>query len=107
MATYYITAISHQTVGVHTFINKVLLHFVQNNKVEKGKIHSKDDVIRLIKSGNAVFSATWNYTGMYWAEGENVGIHTVQGIEYLRTSPDKEQRDNLLHLLPMNNLSIS
>src|SRR5258708_32906365 len=105
MATYYITGIKKSTVGNHTYISVVLLHEV-NNTVSVGRIMNKDEVIRLIKANNNIYSATWNYTDIGWTRQELVSYENRGGYEYLRTTPDNSQRDNLLHLIPIDNLGL-
>lgn len=106
MATYYITAIDKQTVGNHTFIAKVLLHLVDNSGVHTGQVRTKDYVINLIKSNNNIFTATWNYSNPGWRKQEPVSYETRNNQEYLRSTPDASKRDNLLHLLPLENLGL-
>jgi hypothetical protein len=106
MATYYITAIKKETVGNHTFIAHIVIHLVDNAGVHTGVVRSKNDIIALIKARNQVYSAIWNYTNISWSQQELVGIEVRQGQEYLKTTPDNSQRDNLLHLLPLVNLGL-
>lgn len=106
MAKYYITGIKKDTISNHTFITDVLIHLVENDKVHAGTVIGKDDVIKLIKNRETILTALWNYVGIYWSEGESVTYETKGGKEYLRTKPDNQQKDNLLHLLPLANLGL-
>lgn len=106
MSTYYITAIKQETVGSHTFISHVLIHEVTNSSVSQGRVMTKGEVIILINNNHHIYSATWNYTNIGWSEQEPISTEKRNGHEYLRTSPDNSLRDNLLHLLPLENLGL-
>jgi len=106
MANYYITGIKKDIKGNNTHISEVSLHVVEGSIVNAGHLVGKDRVIALIKAGHLVQTATWNYKGINWTTGESVSYETVNGVEYLRSTPDNERRDNLLHLLPLTNLGL-
>lgn len=103
MATYYITGVDKEKVGNHTYINRCLLHLVENNSVHIGEILTKDQVILLL-SNNIIYTATWAYPK--WRKGERVRFEIRDGIRYLRSSPDNQTTDNLLSLLPLANLGL-
>lgn len=105
MAKYYVTGIIKETKGNHTFISKVTLHLV-DDKVHRAELKSKNEVIALIKAKHEVYSATWNYNNISWTMGERVTTEVINGEEYLKTRPDDQLRDNLLHLLPLANLGL-
>ncbi|MDX1955733.1 MAG: DUF3892 domain-containing protein [Chitinophagaceae bacterium] len=104
MPSYYITAIKKETVNNHTFITQVLIHETNESTVFRRQVKAKDEVIKLIKARNSVYTATWNYQNIAWGRQETVAYETRNGVEYLRTTPDASQRDNLLHLLNLANL---
>src|SRR6478735_6634158 len=106
MAEYYITGIKKRTSGDHTYISEVCLHLVQNNNIQMGALVTKDQVITLIKTGQSVFTANWDYAGIGWSQGEPVTYETLNRIEYLRSKRDNQISDNLLHLLPLANLGL-
>lgn len=106
MAVYYIRGIKKTTSGTHTYISEVTLHLVEGNTVSKATVAGKDNVITLIKAKHSVYTATWNYNEILWTQQEAVSYETFNGIEYLRSKRDKQERDNLLHLLPFSNLSL-
>lgn len=105
MAKYYITAIDKHSVGSHNYITRVILHEVSGNTVIWGQIKSKDEVIKLLKANNTVYSAMWDYKNCAWDEGEPVTYLKRGDDLYLRTEPDFQKKDNLLHLLPLSNLA--
>ena len=106
MAIYYVTGIKKVTTGNHTYISEVTLHHVENGSVRVAVLTNKDKVIALIKAKHLVYTATWNYGSINWTRQESVTYETLNGSEYLRSTPDNEKRDNLLHLLPLANLSL-
>lgn len=106
MAVYYITGIKKITIGTSTHISEVTLHQVEGANVKQATLAAKDSVIALIKAKHSVYTATWNYNAMHWSAQESVSYETVSGVEYLRSNRDSQQRDNLLHLLPLTNLGL-
>lgn len=103
MAQFYITAISTTSFPKH-HISRVLLHetVIADGVLSKGKVYSKDQVVRLIEAGNSVSTATWSYGDGNWKNGAEVEIlHERDGTKYLRSGPDHSVLNNLLHLLPL------
>src|SRR5882757_4140563 len=105
MATYYITAVDKNTTNNHTSITRVLMHLVNENSVHIGLVYTKDQVIQLLLN-NTIYSATWNYVGNYWIQGQRVTTENRSSERFLRTIADSLLTDNLLHLLPLSNLGL-
>lgn len=59
-------------------------------------------VVSLIeKTINTATTWLWNYKQSDWVNGQTVHVVHGQTGKYLRTSPDKSERDNLDHLINM------
>jgi hypothetical protein len=102
--TYYVTAVRYSNNGSH--ISHVLIHNpgIESGRLLKGRVLSKEDVIKLIRNKDIVKTATFDYKSGSWHKGAN--INTVHnGVNsYLRTDADSTLRDNLGHLMLIDEL---
>lgn len=100
-ADYYVTGIWKTSDG--TKISHVHLHTVdKEGKFYLGKKTTESETIELINSGKKIQTLRWNYTNPGWMIGADIHVSGTETNAYLRTDPDAQVSDNLLHMINMN-----
>ncbi len=95
-ADYLISQVAKDANGN---ISKVLLHIDNGDSVSVIGVRTKDEVIALLKKGYSVKTILWIYPK--WLEGANVHYVSEYSGEYLRTSRNTTDKDNLDNLIPL------
>jgi hypothetical protein len=97
MTTFRISGVWKNDKGV---ITHYAVHTVMKDSTTRAKKISKSEALKLIKkTENKATTWIWDYTKSNWQVGENIGISSRLGEEYLRTDPDSTTRDNLSNLI--------
>lgn len=89
--------ISHVSKDSNGNILKVLLHVDYGEKVSSGIIKTENEVIDLLKNGYTVETTLWIYPN--WSRGAKVHYVREGSYEYLRTTRNKTDNDNLDNLI--------
>ncbi|MFP3594228.1 DUF3892 domain-containing protein [Chryseobacterium sp. SIMBA_038] len=89
--------ISHVSKDSNGNILKVLLHIDYGEKVSLGTIKTKNEVIDLLKNGYTLETTLWGYPN--WNRGAKVHYVREGFNEYLRTTRNKIDKDNLDNLM--------
>jgi hypothetical protein len=81
----------------NTFISSVGMSYIGTDGKATGyRSYSRDDVLALIHAGHKVYTII--LPDGKWVLGEEVRPFAVNGVTYLRTVANKEERDNLDNL---------
>lgn len=102
--TYYLTAVKYSSNGSN--ITHGLLHSpaIDNGRLQKGTIKTKVEIMTLIRNGNSIITAVFNYGDSLWKIGAEIGISRNGSTVYLRTNADSTVIDNLGNLLLIDEL---
>ncbi|MCG2610014.1 DUF3892 domain-containing protein [Flavobacterium sp. SM15] len=88
---YYISGVWKDTHGRITDV--MLNEVIDDSSFKKGIKKTKAEVIQLIKNNYIVKTVVWEYPR--WSIGAKVSYETVNYVEYLRTVPDLNIKNNI------------
>lgn len=93
-ADYLITGVRYNEE--HTFIIVAELRKDKGGTVGNPQNRSREFIIYAIENGTTFVTAIESKSG--WLKGADVGILTVDDVEYIRTDKNETKRDNLENL---------
>lgn len=91
--------ISHVSRDLNGNVIKVSLHEDNGDTVSAGIVKTKDEVVDLLKKGYLIETTIWGYSR--WQRGAKVHFVKDGVNEYLRTSRNSTDKDNLDNLIPL------
>jgi hypothetical protein len=100
---YYISGIWKRKIGGTEYISDVFLHPATNG-FGTGLKTSKDEVVKLLKSGALITTITWNYHLIQWRYGEKVEFDMVDGEAILHCRKGASTFDDLESAIQMQYL---
>ena len=78
----------------HTHIDKALAHPDTGSAFSPPTKMARQDVIVAIRAGLSFITITKDADGK-WAKGQPVYVIRINGVEYIKTVDNREERDNL------------
>jgi hypothetical protein len=81
----------------HTHIDKVLAHPDNGDSIGPSSEQTRQDIIAAIKKGITFVTIILSSEGK-WSKGQPVYIIKINGVEYIKTVDNGEEKDNLENL---------
>ena len=91
-ADYVIIAVRFKNEKQH--IEQVKIMTDTGDTLTNKKIVSRIEIIRLIESGDKIFTVYKKDDGN-WKKGDAVGIVNIRGVKFIRTDGNSIEKDNL------------
>ena len=83
-------------------ISYVMLHEDHGDDINfPGQKYSREQAVKLLKSGKSIVTAEWNYEKSVWSRGAVVDYENRNNVDYLRTIKDGTVVNNLRKMIRM------
>lgn len=92
---YLISAVRYNTD--HTHITDLMVHEDKDDKVGKGEIYPRQNIVDAINNGTT-FVTIYKDSDKNWKKGQKVFVIIVNGTSYLKTVDNGKEEDNLENL---------